>query len=123
MPKKSDKKTEAKSGSARKPAKITLSADEFKARVLAMAGTGLTAEKIGEILRREGIHTKEHGVKISVILKSKGLWVVPELKNTEVKLAAIVAHYEKNHQDKRSMREKDRIFSELRKIKAYHKVA
>ena len=41
------------------------------------------------------------------------------LANVEKKLKAIEAHCEKNKQDKRAKREKDRIFSQLRKLKKY----
>ena len=125
MPKKSsEKNTETKTKRAKeKPEKKTLSQAEFESKVIALADSGLTAEKIGETLRREGIHPQEHGKKISVILKEKGLWVAPELKNMETKLAAVSGHYAKNKQDKRAMRERERIFSELRKIKKYFNAA
>lgn len=45
-----------------------------------------------------------------------------DLKNVEDKLERIKKHYEKHKQDKRAMREKDRIFARLRKIEKYHKV-
>ena len=87
-----------------------------------MAEKGMTSEKIGEALRREGIHPMEHG-KISRILKKRGAYVIPDVKNAEEKLARIEAHRGKNMQDKRAMRERERIFSLLRKQKGYHKTA
>lgn len=105
---------------AKKKEKISMG--DFEARVVELAKKGLTAEKIGEALRKEDIHSQEYG-KISRILKAKGLYTVPEIKNLEAKLSAIEKHREKNMQDKRAMREKERIFSLLRKQKAYHKVA
>ena len=39
------------------------------------------------------------------------------------KLERIKTHYQKNKQDKRAMREKDRIFAQVRKLKKYFKVA
>ena len=116
MPKKvSSKKRE-------KVASKTLSPAEFEARVLELASKGLTSEKIGEKLRQEGIHPKEHGKKISKILIEKGKYVSADVKNVKEKLAKVKAHSEKNKQDKRAMREKDRIFSQLRKLKMYHKI-
>ena len=56
------------------------------------------------------------------ILKEKNKNVNPDIKNIEEKLEKIKKHYEKHKQDKRAMREKDRIFAKLRKIKKYHKV-
>ena len=93
--------------------------EEFEKRTLELAGQGLTAEKIGETLRQEGIHSKEHSIKISKILKSHNLYTDPELKNVGAKLERIKKHFEKNKQDKRSVREKERVFSQVRKIKKY----
>jgi ribosomal protein S15P/S13E len=104
-----------------KPKNQKLSDKEFESKVIDLAETGLTSEKIGEKLRQEGIHPKEHGRKISKILKAKGLYVNTDLKNVENKLERIKTHFEKNKQDKRAKREKDRIFSQVRKIKKYLK--
>ena len=98
-----------------------LSSAEFEKKVLDLAKEGLTAEKIGEKLKRGGIHSKEHNKKISQILKEKNLYVNPDLKNTEEKLEKIKKHIEKYKQDKRAIREKDRIFSQIRGIKRYLK--
>lgn len=59
---------------------------------------------------------------MSKIFKEKNKYVNPDIKNIEEKLEKIKKHYEKHKQDKRAMREKDRIFAKLRKIKKYHKV-
>ncbi len=45
----------------------------------------------------------------------------PDLKNIENKLEKIKKHYEKHKQDKKAMREKDRIFAKLRKMQKYRK--
>jgi ribosomal protein S15P/S13E len=92
---------------------------EFESRVLELLKKGLTTEKIGEALRKEGIHPKEYSQKISKILKEK--YENPDFKNLERKLNAIKNHLEKNKGDKRAMREKDRIFSRLRRIRLYLK--
>jgi len=94
-----------------------ISQAEFEKKVLELASKGLTSEKIGEELRQQDIHPKEYGKKISEILKEK--YINPDLKNVEEKLERIKEHYGKNKQDKRSMREKDRIFAQLRKLKKY----
>jgi len=101
--------------------KITES--QFEKKVIELAEKGPTSEKIGEALRKEGIHPKEFKKKISEILKEKGLYVSPDLKNVEAKLERIKAHYAKNKQDKRAKREKDRVFSQLRRIKKYLGIA
>ncbi len=95
---------------------------EFEKKVSELAKKGLTAEKIGEQLKKQGIHPKEFNRKISVILKEKNLYENPDLKNIEKKLERVKGHYEKNKQDKRAMREKDRIFSQMRKMKKYLRI-
>ena len=115
MPKKSEAKTSEEK--VKKPKKI--SQTEFEKKVAELSKKGLTSEKIGEELRQQGIHSKEYSKKISKILKEK--YINPDLKNVEEKLERIKKHYEKNKQDKRAMREKDRIFAQLRKLKKYFK--
>jgi ribosomal protein S15P/S13E len=107
-----------KTTSEKKKSKISQA--EFEKKVLELAGKGLTAEKIGEKLRKQGVHPKEYDKKISKILGDK--FVNPDVKNVEVKLERIKTHFEKNKQDKRAMREKDRVFAQLRKLKQYFKV-
>lgn len=95
------------------------SKNDFEKKVIEMAEKGLTAEKIGEQLRKEGIHPKEQGKKIGKILKENNIYENPDVKNIEKKLEGIKGHYAKNKQDKRAMREKDRIFAHLRKLKKH----
>ncbi len=97
-----------------------LSQLEFEKKVLELSEKGLTSEKIGEELRKQEIHPKEYNEKISKILGEKH--INPDLKNVEAKLERVKKHYEKNKQDKRAMREKDRIFAQLRKLKKYFKI-
>ncbi|MDP2672511.1 MAG: hypothetical protein Q8O84_01735 [Nanoarchaeota archaeon] len=101
--------------------KITLK--EFEKMVLDLAKKGLTAEKIGEELRKQKIHPKEYDKKISKILKENNLYISPDLKNVEEKFNRIKTHFEKNKQDKRALGEKSRIFSQIRKIKQYNQTA
>ena len=115
-------KTKEKETEVKEKKKKTSQA-EFEKKVIALADKGLTSEKIGETLRKEGIHPKEYNKKISEILKEKGKYINPDLKNVEVKLEKVQKHYEKNKQDKRAMREKDRVFAHLRKLKKHFKVA
>jgi ribosomal protein S15P/S13E len=95
---------------------------DFEKKVIELAEKGMTAEKIGESLRKQNIHSKDFSKKISKILKEKGIYVDPDLKNVEVKLEKIKTHLIKNKQDKRAKREKDRFFSKLRKVKKYLKL-
>ena len=112
MPKAKTKKVEAK--------KQKLSQLEYEKKVLELSEKGITSEKIGEELKKQGIHSKEYKKKISKILGEK--YNSPDLKNIETKLEKIKKHFEKNKQDKRAKREKDRVFSQLRKIKKYLKI-
>ncbi len=102
---------------AEKPKKLTNA--EYEKKVIELADKGLTAEKIGEELKRKNIHPKEYDKKISKILKEK--YVSPDLKNAEEKLEKIEEHLKNNKQDKRAKRERSRIFSRIRKIKKYLK--
>jgi len=114
MPKKAETKEQKKKKSTQA---------EFEKKVIELASKGLTSEKIGENLRQQGIHPKEYSKKISKILKEKDKYINPDLKNVQEKLEKIQKHKEKNKQDKRAMREKDRVFAQLRKLKKYFKVA
>lgn len=96
-----------------------ISPKEFEKKVLELHEKGLTAEKIGQELKNQNIHTKDFEKKITQILKENDAYIKPELKNVEEKLERIKIHFENNKQDKRAKREKDRIFSQLRKIKKY----
>ncbi|MEA3413985.1 MAG: hypothetical protein U9Q99_00460 [Nanoarchaeota archaeon] len=90
---------------------------EYEKKVLDLAKEGLTSEKIGQKLKEQGIHPKEYNIKISKILGTQ--YINPDLKNVEDKLEKIKSHYKKNKQDKRAKREKERVFSQLRKLKIY----
>jgi len=92
---------------------------DFEKKVIELAKKDLTSEKIGQELKNQGVHSKDFDRKISKILKEKELYINPDLKNVETKLEGIKKHYETNKQDKRAMREKDRIFAQLRKLKKY----
>lgn len=102
-----------------KPSKI--SQKEFEKKVLELAKKGLTSEKIGLELQKQKIHPKDFEKKISKILKENDSYINPDVKNVESKLERIKKHFEKNKQDKRAMREKDRVFAQLRKLKKYSK--
>lgn len=113
MPKKSEPKTEERKK------KVKLSEKEFEKKVIELAEKGLTSEKIGEFLRKEGVHPKDFNKKISKILKEEKKYINPDIKNLEEKLEKVKGHYEKNRQDKRAMRERERIFAKIRKLKKY----
>lgn len=95
---------------------------EYEKKIIELAKTGLTAEKIGENLRKQKIHPQEFKGKISEILKKEKVYIIPDTKNVEEKLENLIKHCEKNKQDKRAKREKERIFAQNRKLKKYHKL-
>ena len=97
--------------------KAKLTQEEFEKKVLELAKKDLTSEKIGEELRKQGIHPKEYKKKISQILGDK--YIIPDIKNIETKLEKVKKHSEKNKKDKRAMREKGRIAAQLRRAKKY----
>jgi ribosomal protein S15P/S13E len=112
MPKKAEEQAEEKE---KKPKKKTQ--EEFEKRVLELYEKGLTAEKIGEALKKEGIHSKEFSKKISQILGGK--YSNPDMKNIREKLEKIEKHCEKNNKDRRAIRERVRITAKLRRLKNY----
>jgi len=109
-------KTEEKNAEEAKKIK-KLSNAEFEKKVLSLAENGLTSEKIGEKLRREGIHPKEFEKKISKILGNK--YVNPDEKNISEKLEKLEKHYSKNKKDRRAMRDRERVSAKLRRLKKY----
>ena len=117
------KKPEIKTVEEKKPEKAKkLTQAEYEKKVKELAKQGITAEKIGQTLKNQKIHPKEYEKSISEILKKDKLYINPDLKNIETKLERVKNQYQKNKQDKRAMREKDRIFSQLRRLKKYFKV-
>lgn len=103
----------------KKKEKKQITPAQFEERVSELAKEGLSAEKIGEKLKAEDIHAKEYSKKISEILKKEKVYENPVVKNLEIKLGRISKHLEKNKQDKRAMREKIRISSQISKNKKY----
>ncbi len=112
MPKKAREKKVEETKAVEKVSK-----EVFEKRVLELAEKGFTSEKIGEMLRKEGIHSKEFGQKISKILGSK--YTSPDLKNIQVKLEKIQKHYATNKKDRRAMREQVRVAAQLQRLKKY----
>lgn len=120
MPKKKTEKQIEEKKTAEAPKK--LSQLEFEKEVIELAEKGITSEKIGETLRKRGIHPKDHSKKISKVLKDKNIYVNPDLKNIEANLKKVSDHYGKNKLDRRAMRERERIFSQLKRTKEYNRI-
>jgi len=122
MPRKKKEETEEKTEDKEEKTEVKedskkISQEKYEKKVLELAETGLTAEKIGEKLRREGIHPAEYGKKIAKILGGK--YVNPDKENIFKKLSKIQEHFKKNKGDKRAMREKERVSAQLRRLNLY----
>jgi len=115
MPKKAKTEDTEKAKETKKTEK--LSESEFEKKVIELADKGLTAEKIGETLKKQGIHSKEYSKKISQILGHK--YKNPDMENISNKLAKLNEHVKNNHGDKRAIREKGRISAQLKRLKEY----
>jgi ribosomal protein S15P/S13E len=116
--KKIRKKTAGNSSEKAESEKIQkLSQEDFEKKVLELGVNGLTSEKIGEALRKQGIHPKEFGKKISTVLGKN--YSSPDEKNIREKFEKIKKHFGTNKGDKRAMREKERVFAQLNRLKAY----
>ena len=107
--------TEKKEEVKEEKKKEKVSQEAFEKKVIELADKGLTAEKIGEQLKKEGIHSKDYSKKISQILGNK--YKNPDMENISSKLSRIEKHVQKNHGDKRAVREKGRIFAQLKRLK------
>jgi ribosomal protein S15P/S13E len=94
-----------------------LSQEGFEKKVLELAEKGFTSEKIGETLRKAGIHPCEFDKKISKILGNKH--INPDIANIQKKLGKIEKHFEKNKKDKKAMRDKERVAAQLKRAKKY----
>ena len=123
MPKKSERKANPNK-QERKPKLESkkLSETEYEKAVLDLSSKGLTTEKIGLELAKQGIHPKEHKIKISRILKKHKIYSSPDIINIEKKVEKIKLHAGKNKQDKRALRELVRVTAQLRRTKEYNKV-
>jgi len=114
MTEKAEEKIEEKAKKSKKK-----SQEEFEKEVLGLAEKGLTSEKIGEALKKQGIHSKDYSKKIKEILGSR--YVSPDEKNIQKKLAEVEKHLTKNKGDKRAKRDKERVAAKLRRLRKYLK--
>ena len=91
-----------KSSKTEKPLWLKYSEEEVKSIVLKLANKGLTAEKIGLVLRDQyGIpKVKLYNLKIKRILEEKEKYEEPTNKNLQSKLDKVITHYKKNKGDK-----------------------
>lgn len=106
-----------------KPVWLKYSEEEVKAIIIKLADKGLTAEKIGLVLRDQyGIpKVKLYDLKIKKVLEEKGKFKEPTVLNLNTKLGKVIEHYKKNKQDKRAERSLIITKAKLKKREDYHK--
>jgi ribosomal protein S15P/S13E len=114
MPEKTEEKKAEEGKKSRR-----LSQEAFEKKVIELSEKGLTSEKIGETLRKQGIHPKEFEKKISKVLGNR--YINPDEKNIQEKFVKIEKHLEKNRKDKRAMRDKEKVSAKLRRLRKYLK--
>ena len=106
-----------------KPVWLKFTKEEIEAIILKLAEKGLTAEKIGLVLRDQyGVpKAKIYDIKISKILKQKDKYEEPTNKNLKIKLDKVINHYKKNKQDKTAERSLIITKAKLKKRDDYKK--
>jgi len=106
-----------------KPVWLKYTEKEVKDIILSIAKKeeGITAEKIGLILRDTyGIpKVKIYNLKIGKILKEEDLYKNPDLVNLERKTTKLETHISKNKQDKRTGRAYTITRAKLKKTREY----
>jgi ribosomal protein S15P/S13E len=119
MPKKSTEAEKKAEESKKESLHQKLSEEEYEKKVVELAKNDLTSEKIGEALRKEGIHPQEYSKRISQILRKHGLYSSPDLKNIQAKLEGLDKHFQSNKQDKKAKKDREKIYGNYRKLKGY----
>lgn len=104
----------------KKPTWLKYDKKEVEAIILKLAGKGLTAEKIGLVLRDQyGIpSTRLYGIKIKAVLGDK--FEEPTNTNLRTKLNKIIEHFKKNKQDKNAGRSLTITKAKLKKRDEYN---
>ncbi len=106
-----------------KPVWLKYTKEEVEAIILKLVEKGLTAEKIGLVLRDQyGIpKAKIYNIKIGKILKQKNKYQEPTNINLKTKLQKVIDHYKKNKQDKTAERSLIITKAKLKKREDYQK--
>ncbi|MEK6935371.1 MAG: 30S ribosomal protein S15 [Nanoarchaeota archaeon] len=106
-----------------KPVWLKYNEEEVKEIILKLADKGLTAEKIGLVLRDQyGIpKVSIYGLKIGKVLKEQDKFQKPSLINLQKKVTKLEEHYAKNKQDKKTERAMMITKSKLKKFQDYIK--
>jgi len=114
-------KTKKITQEVKKPTWLKYTEEEVKAIISKLANKGLTAEKIGLVLKDQyGIpDVKIYGLKIKQVLEEK--FQEPTILNLDAKLQKIINHYKKNKQDKNAERSLIITKAKLKKRQDYQK--
>ncbi len=102
----------------RKTSAKKISENEIENLVVDLAKKGLTAEKIGLVLRdQHGWQKDKTKVKISKILEKNDLYVQPDISNLEQKISSLRDHMETHKQDKKAKRELVKLEARIKKLR------
>ncbi len=95
-----------------------LSREEFENKIIELAEQGITAEKIGLILKKElKIKSKRlFGKRISKFLKEKNIYINPDIKNLKESVEKLKKHRSKHKKDKSCKRTLAIKEAKLRKL-------
>jgi len=107
----------------KKPVWLKYTEEEVKEIILKIAekNPGMTAEKIGLVLRDNyGIpKAKIYGVKISEVLKDAGKYISPDQENLKAKTANLEKHSIRHKHDQRTKRSLIITKAKLKKVSDY----
>lgn len=108
-----------KSNKNEKPLWLKYTEEEVKQIIIKLANKGMTSEKIGLALRDQyGIpKVKLYNLKISKILKEKGIFEEPTIKNLEKKAEKLSKHMKVNKHDQVGKRSETITKAKLKKRK------
>lgn len=116
------RKQKSETRELKKPTWLKYTEDEVKDIVLKFSNKGLTAEKIGLIMKNQyGIPSvRLYGLKIKKVLKDK--FQEPTIINLEKKVKKLEDHVKKNKHDKKADRSLTINIAKFRKRKDYEKI-
>ncbi len=96
--------------------KAKLTEKEIEEKVLELAKSGLTNEKIGLELKKQSIKPSDYKKKISQILKESNIQMSPDIENIKKSLDKLKKHSLIHKQDKTSGRSLAIKTSKIRKL-------
>ncbi len=98
---------------------MTLKPEEIKARIIELAKQGISAEKIGLVLRDEqGIpKAKLLGIRIKKVLHEKNMWNSPETANITKKIETLSKHSSLHKHDYKGKRTLVRCSAQINTLK------